>query len=506
MVWAILAGSAALAAERAVEPRPLTSADIDALLAREIPGLSGQPVSDERFLRRASLDLIGRLPTPAELADFTQDPAADKRARLIDRLLQSKEFGKNWANYWISFRVPPPELTFLDYQPLKNWLADRLNGNARWDEISHELLTASGKVRDNPPATYVGYHQGNAARLSAETARIFLGLQLQCAECHDHKFDHWKRQQFHSFAAFFARTGVSMPWNDGPATLVKDKGKGEYSMPKGGVMVPAVLTGEPFAKDKSDSERRQVLADWVTQPGNPWFARAYVNRIWARLMGRGFFDPVDNMADYQTHLLPHTHAALAGHFVHTRFDIKDLFRLLMNTRAYHYERAVMAHLEPRPAVAFKLRGDQVFESLAVALALPNLTPPPVKATGAMRFPPPPKSTCDLINDRFNFDPSCAPEDVSRNLGQAMMLMNHEQIHKQINADPASGTLLSQILAQETDDRAAVVRLFRQILARTPTDREIAIALEHVQTVGKRGEAFEDLAWSLVNSAEFTTRR
>jgi hypothetical protein len=492
---------------------------LDTLLNRSQPRISAEPHTDELFLRRASLDLIGRQPTTDEVASFALDSRSDKRARVIDGLLQNEAYGQTWANYWsdaIRYRVPPPELTFLNYTAFKHWLAGRLNANAPWDEITRSLLTANGKVQDNPDATFIGFHQGNAAKLGAETARIFLGLQLQCAECHNHKFDHWKRKHFHELAAFFARTEAKLTQKDAGGTIVKDRDKGEYEMPnttdprkKGTVMAPAFLTGEHLELGASDAERRSLLAKLVTQPSNPWFARAYVNRIWARLMGRGFYEPVDNMADYQQHLLPDMHQALADHFTATGFDAKDLCRLIMNTRAYQRRLPLGERLGAKPIVALapaKLGGDQVFDSLVVALGLPNVTPPAVKPTAAVRFPPPPRSTRDLVAETFGNDPSVCPEEISRTMGQAMLLMNNAQVQAQINADPASGTLLSKLLKAETDDRAVVQRMYQQVLARQPTESEVRIALEHVTSVGRRGEAFEDLLWSLVNSAEFTTKR
>jgi len=508
----------------AAESERLTAQAIDGLIAQDMPKLpASSSISDEQFLRRISLDLIGRPPTPEEVNAFLNTQAADKRSQAIDRLLASSEFGKHWANYWsdtISYRVPPPELNFLSYKPLKTWLAERFTANTPWDQISRELLTATGVVKDNPAATFVGYHRGNPTKLAAETARVFLCIQLQCAECHNHKFDHWKRSQFHSLAAFFARAGGNIGGvganQDGLGTMVKDKGKGEYVMPnavnpkaKGETMIPVFLNGEKLDADKSDAERRAFLAENVTRADNPWFAKAFVNRLWSRLLGRGFYEPVDNMADYVPHFLPKTHQALADDFVAGRFDIKELFRKVMNTQAYQRDQALGLTLTkeaPTPAIADKLSGEQVFEALVLATGLPNFTPPPVKATGAFRFPPPPKSTCDLVVDKFSFDPSYAPEEVTRTMGQAMLLMNNTQLQAQINADSKSGTKLAKLLAQEADDAKALVLLFEQVLSRKPTEKESKLSLEHIAAVGKRGEAFEDLLWSLINSAEFTTRR
>lgn len=500
----------------------LTSLELDELITaglRESDAAMCAPVSDSHFLRRASLDLVGRQPTPEELEAFLADGSADKRSRVVERMLASDEFGRNWAAYWsdtISFHVQPPELTFLNYEPFEKWLAERLNENTSWDRIVTEILTGTGKVADNPAATFVAYHQGDSVQLAAETTRIFLGLQIQCAQCHDHPFDDWQREQFHELAAFFARSRVKMPWNEGAETVVSDKGKGEYVMPdamdprkKGTEVVPAFLSIQKIEKGLSDLERRRALARFVVAPENEWFSKAYVNRIWARLMGRGFYEPVDNIGQYQPQLMPEVHAALTESFRDSGYDVKAFFRLVMNTQAYQRGLPQDSGSPESPFAAARptqLRGDEVFQSLVTAIGLPNVTPPPMKATAEVRFPPPPKSTREIVSETFGYDPSLRPEAVSRTLSQAMLLMNNEQLQAQINADPESGTDLSELLRDEADNRAAVERLFLMVLARTPSEREMTIALEHIASLDDRGTAFEDLLWSLINSTEFTTKR
>jgi len=501
--------------------KKLNPKQLDALIAKSLPGDSA-PLSDEFFLRRAHLDLIGRPPTPDEVKAFADDKATDKRLRLVDSLLASKEFGQHWANYWtdtISYKVPPPELTFLNYTRFKAWLADKFNQNVAWDKITQEILSASGDIKKNPAVTFIGYHQGRPAKLAAETARVFLSLQLQCAECHDHKFDSWTREEFHGLAAFFGRvSGKLGKAQDGSSTEVKDLGKGEYVMPnvrdpkkKGQTMAPVLFTGQKLDLDTPDQVRRDHLAKWLTLPSNPYFAKAFVNRVWARLMGRGFYEPVDNLADYVEPVLTDLHKDLADHFIASNFDIKGFYRLLASTEAYQRSTPVGTTMAKQASsygktAHLKLNGDEVFKSLTGALGLPNVTPKATKPTDAIRFPPPPKSTRDIVADKFGYDPNSCGEEVSRTLGQAMLLMNNEQVQKQINADPASGTRLAKMVQQEKNDRVLVVRLFYQVLSRQPTEQEIGIALEHLGTVGQRGPAFEDLLWSLINSAEFTSKR
>ncbi len=498
----------------------LTPEKLDKLVEKEIPDISKAPVvNDEKFLTRVTLDLIGRQPTTKELDAYLKNKSPDKRAKVIDRLLASEEYGKHWANYWsdtISYRVPPPELTFLSYKNFKKWMAEKINKNEPWDNITRELLSATGKIKANPAVTFIGYHQGNSIKLASETSRIFLGVQIECAQCHDHKFDVWKREQFHSLAAFFARTQAKLGGaQDGSSTTIKDAGKGEHRMPdaknprkRGKTMTPVFLRGEKLKQGIGDLARRKALAKFFTQKDNPWFAKAYTNRMWGNLMRRGFFEPVDNMGEYQVPVLQSVHEALAKHFTATDFDMQDLFRLLANSKTYQLETPVGTQfvLDANPAIHNKLNGDAVYQSLVNAIGLPNITPPKQKKTSAVRFPVPPKSTRDIIAEKFGYDPSLCPEEISRTMGQAMLMMNNKQIQAQINADPKSGTLLSKLLQSEKDNEKLVSRIFRNVLARHPSEKELNIALSHIRTVNNRGVAFEDLVWALINTAEFTTRR
>ncbi len=513
----VLLAATANAAEPAARISP---GQVDQLIVNSLSDTDAQAVvDDEQFLRRLSLDLIGRQPTPEESTRFAADENPDRRAAAIDQLLDSEEFGTHWAHYWrdtISARVPPPELTFLNYDLFHQWLAAELNANHSWAEITRAILTGTGPIKENPAATFVGYHQGNAVKLGAETARVFLGLQLQCAECHDHPFDDWQREEFHQMAAFFARAAGELgKVQDGTGTIVSDRGKGEYRMPNaldvkkpGTAMLPTLMTGEGLPLGKPDMARRQRLANLITLPDNPWFAQAYVNRIWAKLMGRGFYEPVDDMGPYKDHLLPEVHEALTAHFLATGYDIKDLFRIILATDAYQ-RRLPNAqsddNLLAAGTTAERLRGDVLYDALFMATGLPNVKGEQAPATKAFRFPPPPKSTRELVVEAFAADPSLPEEEQPRTMGQAMFLMNNTQLQAQINAAPESGTQLSQLLIAYPKNRAAIEQLFLQVLARQPTERETTIAAKHIQKVGNRNAAFEDLLWGLVNTVEFTTR-
>ena len=498
----------------------LTVEKLNELLAEEIGIKEINVVDDEIFLRRVTLDLVGRQPTMEELQAFTTSASPTKRSEAIDRLLDSEDYGRNWGNYWsdvIGSRQQEPELTFHNYQPFKEWLAKEFNRGAGWDEMVFQMLTAKGKVGDNPAGTFIAFHQADEKKLAGETSRVFLSVQIACAECHDHPFADMPMETFHGMAAFFVRAEAKIPWNDSSQIELKSKDKGEHKVPGvKGEMRPVALGGlgsvegsDEFELGLSDLDRRAKLARWIVDNENPFFARAYVNRVFARLMGRGFFEPVDELGELaEEPILRDVHDQLAEHFIATKFDHKDLARLLVNTSVYQRS-VVSAQADDHPLAAArtkKLRGDEIFDSLVTAIALPNVKPEKAKATGAIRFPVPPKSTRDLVNDAFGYDPSLKDELLVRTMKQAMFMMNNQQLQKQVNAAPESETFLSALLADENDNQKLVVKLYQAVLARSPSDRELEIVLAHVNQVGERGSAFEDVLWSLINSAEFSTRR
>jgi hypothetical protein len=492
----------------------VTSQQLDELMEKYVGGIqTAILIDDEAYLRRVTLDLIGRQPTMPEMEAFLADKSDGKRAAVVERLLAAPEFGANWANYWsdvISYRTPSPELTFLNYTPFKQWLAEQFNQDKGWDETTYNVITAIGKVAENPAATYIGFHGGDKSRLAAETTRVFLSTQIQCAECHDHKFVDMPQETFHHVAAFFVRVGAKLPWNDSSQIVVSSKPSGEHKMEgKGADMKPIAFSEREVDLGKSDVARRAELADWIVGPENPWFAKAFVNRVWARMMGRGFCEPVDEIGELGDRVLPEVHTALADHFVAGRHDVKDVFRVVALSKSYQREIRDADKSQSKPFVAIpagRLRGDEVFDSLQAAIALPNFTPPQGEATGAFRFPPPPKSTRDLVNEAFGFDPSLEKGNVSRTMQQAMLLMNNKQIQAQINADPSSGTMLAKLLAEQKDDESAIRHLYQQVLARKATSQEVALAMDHLKTVANRGAGFEDLLWGMINSAEFLSRR
>ncbi len=486
--------------------RKITPSEFDRLLAGSDAGKL-ELVDDVTFLRRATLDLTGRQPSLDEYRAFLADKSAKRRNEAIERLLASESFGQNWGNYWsdvIAARQDEPQLTYLNYTPFRAWLARQFNEGTGWDKTVFRMITAIGTVGDGPEGTFVGFHQGERNKLAGESARIFLGLKISCAQCHDHPFVDLPQETFHGMAAFFARTKVKLPWNDSNGIEISSTDKGEHKMPGAkGEMAPTVYQGEAFDLGLSDLKRRENLAYWFVAGDNPYFARAFVNHIQARLMGRGFYDPVDDLGEGALPVNAEAHDALAGHFVASGFDVKSVFRLIASTRMYQSQRPATSGFSG--ATPKKLRGDEVFDSLAVAIELPNIETKVAASTDKTRFPPPAKTTRDLVNEAFGFDPSVKDNLITRTMKQAIFMMNNDQLHKQINASPDSDTMLSRLLQSEREDAIVIEVLYARVLARRPTEAERTIVLKHVKSIEDRGKAFEDVMWSLINSAEFTTR-
>src|SRR5262249_42386917 len=288
-----------------VKPQPPSEQDVarrvDAALTRSLGNTPAPALADdETFLRRVTLDLTGKLPSPEEVRAFVASNDADKRARAIDRLLASEAYAVNWGRYWrdvLTYHTPASG-NYLRWELWDRWMVDQVRRNRSWGEITRALVTADGINDESAPVNYLTAHYGNPIELAATTSRVFLGVQLQCAQCHDAKTEPWRREQFHQFVAFFGRARLVQHKDvEGRGTpyAIEGRADGQYQMTDKKdpshliTMAPGFLTGDTISADASDHERRKALARFLTSPKNPWFARAYVNRMWTAMLGWGFY-------------------------------------------------------------------------------------------------------------------------------------------------------------------------------------------------------------------------
>jgi len=521
-----------------LDPRSVAH-KVDQLLAKEMTpgdGVAERPsvplVDDTTFLRRVSLDLVGVPPTPEQITSFSLDTADDKRLTAVDRLLAEKAFGENWARYWrdvILYRRSE-DRALLVSNALVKFLTTALNDEPHWDKIARKFITATGDVRDEGATAIIMAQMGSAEDTTAEISRIFLGIQIQCAQCHNHPTDRWKREQFHELAAFFPRIAIR-PVRDGEQRSFKvvsvdreakkndkkpKKGQLEHHMPdlnhpdqEGKLMKPVFfVTGQKLDTGLHDQERRDKIADWITARDDRWFAKAFVNRMWSELTGQGFYEPVDDLGPDRKCSAPHTLDYLSEQFANSHYDVKWLMRAITATEAYQRESRARRDVEMQPfaaACSQRLRGDQLYNSLALALGLPEVDEARKRDKDKENYRAVMNSPRGRLNLTFGYDPSAPRDEVGGSIPQALFLMNGPELNKALSAR-AGNTALAQLLSEIPEDKALVEELYLRTLAREPKATEMAICLDHVHTVGKRVEAFEDIFWSLVNSTEFLNRK
>jgi hypothetical protein len=511
------------------------AAEIDRRLAAELftnfpPGQSLAPAAgDEIFLRRVYLDLVGRQPKPEEIRPYLADKAPNKRSRRIATLLDDPQFGLHLANYWrdviLARQNAVGEGPTMPAEALEAFLAKQFTDNVPWDQIVRKFVEANGPLSDHGETAVYISQRVDTSDVAGEMSRLFLGIQIQCAQCHDHPTDRWKRHQFHEFAAFFPRAGVRRferpggkgeaqiaPYDDGPMERTQRTrfvGLREHVMSDlkkpnepGKIVTPAFfLDGRKLEGEATDANRRQTIARWMTSPENPWFARAFVNRVWAELVGEGFYEPVDDMGPDRTASAPQTLDYLAGEFVAHGHDVKWLYRVITHTEAYRRESRPRRKPEDVPFaanVSQPLRADPLRAVLEQAVGVDLFGPrlPPAgtgKVTLEQRSP---------LHRLFQFDPAARRSEVVGSIPQALMLMNLDALNKAVSAR-SSDSKLAKLLSAESAD--AVDDLYLSTLARSPSEHEKKICLDHIKQVGDRAEAFEDLFWSLLNSEEIRFR-
>jgi hypothetical protein len=446
------------------------------------PDRLAPPVDDEQYARRVHLDLTGRLPTPESTAAFLADTDPAKRAKLVDRLLETDEFSRHWAKYWrdVVFHNSTANRRRVDPQALENWFAQQFSKKVGWDRIVCELISATPKQKkgdrnefgqDYGPNNFVLACNNDPGEIASQTARIFMGISIQCAECHDHPFDQWKREQFHEMAAFFAPGKYMMPDMDEPAKKTEVKAR--------------FLLGEkPSPELKPDALRVAVAAYLAYNPDNYWFARAFVNRIWSEMLGDGFY-PVDGLGPDKECIHPQLLNRLGTVFRYQDFNIRWVFRTIASSQAYQRSsRSVDMKKELFAAVRpARLRSDQVvnvIEHVAGDVA------PKLEKT---------------IAETFATDPSASQESLEGSLQQSLLLMNSPGLHAALRK-----SRLRAEASQISDPDEAIDHLYRGVLARKPTADERSRARRFIASVSDRAEAIDDLLWTLVNSTEFMTRR
>ncbi len=524
-----------------------TARHVDRLLLEEVftdASVQLAPrTNDATFLRRAWLDIVGDIPTPEHVTAFLIDPASDKRELVVRKLLADPQYGQNWARYWrdVIMSRKLEDRAGIVANPLVVDLTAKLNENEPWSKIATDFITATGDIRENGIAAIQMAQDGRTEETTAEMSRIFLGIQIQCAQCHDHKTDRWTRDQFHEFAAFFPRVAVrpvNTPTRRSFEVVADDRGGGkpaagqegrrgrsEHFMPNlenpsapGTLMEPEFfLTSAKVPLGSPDAKRRGTVAKWMTE--NPWFATAMVNRMWSELVGEGFYEPIDDMGPDRTPTAPKTVEYLSRSFAESGYDVKWLFETICATEAYQREcRPRREEGSGTPYVANvvqPLRSDQLFNALLTAVDADESDAgggrrnrrdrrerqekPIASAYGRNA------SIRNSFEAAFGFDPSDPRESVTSSIPESLAMMNGVRINLAVMAGD-DDTVLGRLIGDIKEDRPLVEELYLRALGREPTQDELKLTMQYRGTVKDRSEAFEDLFWALLNSAEFSHRR
>jgi hypothetical protein len=515
----VFAAGPALAGEPDGDPPTHLAARIDARLAEAFRagGLTPAPEApDAEFLRRVYLDMVGRIPSVAEARAFLDDPAVDRRDRLVERLLAGPRYAAHAAQVWRAFLVPQATAN-LQTQYLgvgvEAWVREQLRAGHTDDRIVRDLLTArldyldwTPERRARPAAglSPVGYYQANDLKpetVAAAVGRTFLGLRLECAQCHDHPFDKWTRKQAWETAAFFAGVAPLEPVVEPAAGLARRR---ELTIADTKTRVSARFLDGAEPDWKASPDPRQAFAAWLTRPDNPYFARVLANRLWANFFGVGLVDPVDDWGPHNLPSHPELLDELAAAYAAGGFDPKVLIRAITRSAAYRRtsRQTHPSQADPRAFARMNVKGlsaEQLFDSLAQATGYRD--PVPLAARSAYGWP----ATSPRGQFLAKFGGGSGRTDMQVSILQALSLMNGDWITRQ--TDPAHGEMVRAVAdAPFLSDERRIETLFLASLSRRPTAAELARYLAHLKAADDPKRALADVLWALVNSQEFLVNR
>lgn len=494
-------------------PRPGEGGDtpatfIDPLVEAKLTKLNIQPselCSDEDFLRRAFLDVIGTLPKPDEVRKFLDDKQPNRRARLIDELLKRPEYADYWALKWSDLlRVERPTLGHAGAHAYYRWMRDSFATNKPFDNFARELLTAEGLLRDQP-AGYVFKAVKQPGEQSATISQVLLGVRIDCAKCHHHPFDRWSQTDYFGMEAFFTQITFK-PTPQGEMLLTRDSGPTKHS--RTGETVFAHALGEPSPEKSPEGDRRKLLAEWMTSPKNTFFARNIVNRAWAHFLGRGLVEPVDDVRLTNPPTNPELLDALAAKFIESGFDVHQLIRSITASRTYqrsarpnitnerdeqNYSRALLKRLDAEvlfDAVCQATGTSEKFAGVPDGSRAIQLWDSQVKHDFLKLFGRPVRAT------------ACECERATEpSVAQVLHVLNSPELQSKLSDE--AGTVARLIRRYPSDNSALIDELYLTVVSRLPTADEKSAATKYLQDhASTRRQAAEDLVWSLLNSLEF----
>jgi hypothetical protein len=515
-----------------VAPEVFTAAPrrnfIDELSLQQLATLRLPPsprCDDEAFLRRATIDTIGRLPTIDERQTYLNDPEDSRRDALVERLLASDDFANYWTYRWCDMLlINGTRLRPVAVKAYYDWVHERVRQNVPWDQLVREILTATGGSQDNGATNFYALHQ-SPEEMTENACQAFLGLSIGCAKCHNHPLEKWTNDQYYAMANLFSRVRAK-GWGgdgrngDGIRTLYVAT-SGELIQPsQGKPQPPAPLDAEPL--DFGDPrDRREVLADWMTDPKNPYFARAITNRVWANFFGRGLVEQVDDLRLSNPASNEPLLAAAAQHVVDVDYDLKQLMRTILQSETYQRsslpldsnraESKYLSRYYPRRLMAEVMLDsiDQVlgtstnFDQIAFPGADMQKTDFYKEGTRAIQLYD--AAVNSYFLKTFGRNPreitcECERSD-EPSMVQVLHLSNGDTLNPKLSSETG---LISRLMREGATDESIVRQLFVAALSREPTSSELASMLSVIGEYGDdRATAIQDAGWSILASSEFT---
>ncbi len=497
---------------------PLAKNYIDELVFKKLKTVGMPPsqnADDATFIRRVTVDIAGRLPTTSELESFLAESTSSKRELLIDRLLASSEYADYFANKWAALlrnKRTDPKYTVGTFA-FHDWVRDSLMENKPFDQMVREILTASGEISENPPVAWYRQVKESTTQLE-DTAQLFLGMRLQCAQCHHHPYEKWSQQDYYRFAAFFSRVGRKAGHGPGEEVIFHKRGRAEATNKKTKQPERPAGLGAAVADISNDEDPRALLADWVTSKSNPYFARSLVNRYWKHFFNRGLVEPEDDMRETNPATNPELLDALAKHFADSGYDLKALIREMASSTTYQLsampneynrlDKQNFSRYYPK-----RLTAEVLFDAVnQVTMAEPRFEGLP-PGTRAVQLPDNSFNASSYFLTVFGRPESSSACECERSqdasLAQSLHLLNSKDIQEKIASDKGRAATLA---SDKRPDDAKIKELYRLACAREATETEIKSATEYLQAKAKpddakaRRAAYEDLLWALVNTKEF----
>lgn len=465
------------------------------------------PASDAELMRRVYLDLAGRTPTVLEVRNYLSDTSPNRYVTLVDRLLASPDHATHLATVWRTFLLPEGvDLSrFGGIPAFDGWLSGRFRNNVPYDQLVRELLLAEGRLSQSGPLLFYSAAKLDADQLAGRTARVFLGMRLECAQCHDDPFEPWTQQDFWSYAAFFARISRPQAALESVSTVmrVRDIDRGEVMLPHSkDPVVPRFPDGSNLDETSTAAARRQQLARWLTGSDNPFFARAAVNRAWAHMFGRGIVDPVDGFGKRNPPRSSQLLDLLAAQFIANHFSMRQAFRTMALTRAYQLSSGTATEDSMRQEWFAQmnikmLTAEQIYDCISVASMLMGADS---KEFSIARVGNPRRD--DFLQQFKTL--AGRPIEYQGGIPQALTLMNGTLINNA--TDLAGSGLLKSLEAPFFSDDQRIEVIYLATLSRQPTSREWTLLRSYTNDRDPHTtiqEPLADILWALLNSAEFT---